>query len=270
MRQVEQGNPKAAKPILEAALRNVDPESANAGVILNLIGVVEFMEGRYVAARRLMERSLQLIPEGKEDRTTALINFAQVCKELGDLKRAEELLREGLRGQEHATRIQLQLGQVYYLQGRFAEAEQAQRAALATVEDPVMRAVVLNDLGLICEQRRNLSCAIEMLRKGVELSPSAHGRAIMRANLGRLLSKSGDQKAALTTIRQAIADMESAVGPEHPDVGVALMFYAETLKRAGNKQEAKAVAQRAKSIGAAFSFQTNSGRTTVDWRDLRK
>jgi hypothetical protein len=88
----------------------------------------------------------------------------------------------------------------------------------------------------------------------------------MLSNLAVLQWKSGQREAAVETLREALAAMEAAVGPDHPDVAKILDDYSAALEKTGRKAEAKTLAARAESIRT--SFQAQSG-LTVDWRDLK-
>jgi hypothetical protein len=81
--------------------------------------------------------------------------------------------------------------------------------------------------------------------------------------------KAGRKAEAESGFKQALREMEEAVGSQHPDVGRILEEYSVVLKKSGRVVESRDMQTRAKSIKSTFAAQTNSGSITVDWRDLK-
>ena len=95
----------------------------------------------------------------------------------------------------------------------------------------------------------------------------SQARARMLANLGTSSWKVGEKKQAVTWLSQALAEMESIVGPNHPDVARILEDYSTVLRKTGRGTEAKEFEKRARDIRSSFAAHT--GEATVDWRDLK-
>ena len=90
----------------------------------------------------------------------------------------------------------------------------------------------------------------------------------MRRNLAVLEWKAGSRQTAVELLREALAEMESAAGAEHPDTAQVLSDYADALAKLGDKAKSREAAKRAQGIRSSFSGQ--DGVTTTDWRELRK
>ena len=93
-------------------------------------------------------------------------------------------------------------------------------------------------------------------------------RARILANLGALRLKLGNPADAVVALGRSLQEMETAVGPVHPDVAKVLEVYERVLRKAGHKAEAIEVAQRAISIRSSFGGQ-DATRASMDYRDLK-
>ena len=271
---LEQGRQAEAIKELSLALREAQSDQtgqSEVGVILDALGRAEFQMGQYRSAKIHMERSVAALEERAKDQAIARANLAQACQALGEFANAEQLLRRALEALPESAQLWQQLGQMLYLERRLDEAEAVQRRALAIAEkvEPSAAAVAWSDLAVLFEERKEYRKAIEMLDRGIAMLEPGQRRAMMLANLGGVHAKAGRKDEAVRRLADALAEMEPAVGRDHPDVGRILEQYAAALRESGRKPEAKAMLKRAESIRSAFSAQTNSGRATVDWRDLR-
>ena len=63
-----------------------------------------------------------------------------------------------------------------------------------------------------------------------------------------MLRDLGDPAAARPLAERALALAETAYGPEHPDVGVALNILAEILRDLGDPAAARPLAERALAL----------------------
>jgi hypothetical protein len=90
----------------------------------------------------------------------------------------------------------------------------------------------------------------------------------MLANLAVFEWKAGIRRSAADHLRQALTEMEEAVGAAHPDVARILADYAIVLHEQGDKVQSREAARRAESIRSAFA--AHDGSRTVGWRELRK
>jgi len=190
---------------------------------------------------------------------------------MGDLGRAEHLYKQAMATLPNQPQLWQQLGQTLFMRRRFDEAEAAQRRAieLAGEDAPNIAALAWSDLSVLYSEKKDYSRATRTLERAISLTPPGAPHAVMLANLADLQMKAGQNEQAIRSFSESLAEIEMALGRDHPAVGDVVEAYANALRRTERKAEAKAMLKRAESIRSAFSAQTNSGRTTVDWRDLR-
>jgi Tfp pilus assembly protein PilF len=256
------------------ALSDAETASAgepDAGATLDSLGRAEFRAGRYRKAKSYFDRSLAVNRDRPEARLAALSNAGQAYLALEEYGRAEQLFREALQlGPDHAALWQF-LGKVLFLRHRYADAEAAQYKALSLVKagQSEVAAAARNDLAILYQARKRPRAAISLLEDAAAATQPGQARARIFANLGVLQWKYGSKQDAAMYLRRALSEMETAVGPEHPDVGKILEDYGDVLRATGEKAVAKHMAKRAAAIRSAFAAQTNNTGTTVDWRDLK-
>ena len=229
---------------------------AEAG-ILDALGQAEMRGGRYRSAKTYFEKA----SHASEDNGVALANLAQACFVLGEYRRAEQLLRGALSKLPESGDAWHLLGQVLYQRRLYTEAESSFRKALAIDND----ALVWSDLAAIALVRHEVAQAEQWLRMAIVESLPGQGRARVRANLALLQWKRGARQEAAAGFREALDEMTTAVGPNHPEISVILDRYAEVLRTLGRKDEAKRAAARAVEIHHAFDAQGNRTQQTVEW-----
>ena len=219
---------------------------------------------------KYLERSLKIWDAHSEAQATALCNLGQAYQAMGESRRAEAALRQALEILPRAGQVWLALGQVLFLRRDYRGAEAAQLQALVLFEESKsLQAVALNDLAVLYQAKHNDAKAAESLERAVALLGPGQARARMLCNLGVLRWKAGRKAEAESGFKQALREMEEAVGSQHPDVGRILEEYSVVLKKSGRVVESRDMQTRAKGIQSTFAAQTNSGRITVDWRDLK-
>jgi tetratricopeptide (TPR) repeat protein len=266
MALLKEGRTTEASRELRAALREAEMSNEKGpglGAILDGLGQVEFVAGLYRTAEKYFERSLKVPGREPAAKAAALSNAGQAYMALGENHRAEEHFRQAMTLMPDDPGLWHRLGQAMLSQGRHAEAELAFRKAL--VDGDVQ---VLNDLAGVLEIQKRRGAAIALLRDAVARSPAGQSRARMLRNLAVLEWKGGDRQTAANLLREALAEMETAVGAEHPDMAYVLNDYAAALGKTGDKVRSGEAANRAKAIRSIFAGQ--DGRSTVGWRDLRK
>jgi tetratricopeptide (TPR) repeat protein len=270
-RLLDQGKTQEALLELRTALREMEAlkhEEPALGAILDALGRAQLRAGDYRSAKKYFERALGYWEKGTESRAAALSNAGQAYAALGEYARAEQSFREALEIMpRHASLWQL-VGSVLVKQHRYEEATTAERNALA-LGDLAVAAVAWNDLAALSQAQHKNREAAEMLGRAVVAAGPGQGRARMLYNLGTIEWKLGSRQQAEAHLRQALEEMETSLGPQHPDVGKILDDYSIMLYKAGRRPEAKQVAMRAEAIRGSFAVHTNSNRATVDWRDLK-
>lgn len=260
---------------LHAALdeaESIKLEGPGVSAILSALGRVEFQAGHYHQSRGYFARAIRLLEGGPpEALAVALSNSGETLQALGDWTQAEQRFRRALEILPRSPEIWHRLGQSLYLKHRYWEAERAWRTALQIWEqyDAGSAAVALSDLALLCQVQRRQREALELLDRAAALTAPGQARARILGNRGVVRWKLGQRFGAEDDLKQALAEMETAMGLFHPDVGKILGDYAAVLDKVGRRAEAKNLSRRAEAIRTSFAVQASAAGATVDWRDLR-
>ncbi len=140
-------------------------------------------------------------------------NYPEAEKQLGAaLKEAEGF---GPQDPRLATNLN-NLGELYRLQGRYAEAEQHYKWALAVLEKA--------------------------------LRPAHPQVATSLNNLAALYHAQGRYAGAEQLYKRSLAIKEKALGPDHPSVAATLENYVALLREVGRTDDADKMEARAKAI----------------------
>ncbi|HET6149375.1 MAG TPA: protein kinase [Polyangia bacterium] len=181
---------------------------------------------------------------------TARANVAFVYGELGDVRRAEEVLRGALASAERMGLADVRaiilhnLGRVVGLGGDLAQAEQIEREALTQLErqgEPRLEGLARTYLAAILTAAGRTGEAIEQAQRAVvSLEPVPGLRALALATLAAALAAAGQPQAALEAARSAFAALEALGTLEEGEAEIRLR-YADCLREAGQGAEAQAV-----------------------------
>jgi Tfp pilus assembly protein PilF len=257
---------------LQAAAKRAElagASDAQLAAVYDALGRAGMESGFYRDGKRNFERALRLAADGPlEARVAVASNLGQACKTLGELVHAEQLFRQALAAMPDRADLWNQLGSVLALQRRFPEAEDALTQALSNPADPA-GFTSRNDLAVIYQARGKLRQAAGLYEQAISSAPAGQARARVLANFGALQLKLGNPDGSIATLARSLQEMQTAVGPEHPDVAKILEVYERVLKKTGHRTEAIELAHRARSIRSSFVGQDNATRATVDYRDLK-
>jgi tetratricopeptide (TPR) repeat protein len=260
---------------LTAALHEAESDGLEASKILPILdalGRLEFYAGQPRRAKEHFLRTLQTVQgSGTRDEVIALANAAEALRELGELARAETYLLRALQIMPGKASILHNHGQVLIQAERYQQAEAVLQNALSAAEasQTDLIPVVLSDMAWLYISRGKTALAVDTLDRAIAVASPGKGRARMLTNRAIYCWKLGRKAQAETALRQALQEMEAAVGPLHPDVGYILDQYSEVLAMTGRRSSAAEFAARARAIKSAFAAQTNEAGHTVDWRDLK-
>lgn len=263
----QNGERLLAEGRIEEALTELKPALALApakarGTLLDALGRAEIQAGRYREAKRHFEASLPLWETHTLNWAVTLNNLGRVHLELHEYARAEEALLRSLEVLRNDARLWQNIGQAQFFRGRLQAAEVSYYRALS-LAGPEHAPSISSDLAGLLESRRQYAKAAGILREAVTRLGAGQVRARMLANLGVLQWRLKERVEAAAQLRQALGEMESAVGPHHPDVAAVLERYQAVLRQSGRKAEAAAASQRAAAIRSGFARHGN------DWRDLK-
>ena len=268
------GQHAAAREDISSALREIEAgptPSSQIAMVLHVLGQLEFAAGQYRTSLRHYERVLKLLPPSGTGRAMVLADAAQSCIGLAEFSRALLLMRQALKLDPDRTEYWQLLATALYTTGNDTDAEAAaQRVAReAGPSNGDVYAASKGLLGAIYQRRKQYREAMVEIDAAVSSAEAGQLRSRMTANRGTLWWRMGNPSRAVTDLRDALAEAEAAVGPEHPDLVSILDDYSWVLKRIGRKREAKDAIDRASQIRGAHASEANVDGHVVNWRDLR-
>lgn len=199
------------------ALRPPDP-SWDQGLQLHQQGWLAYQQGRYEAARQLLEESLPLLELAADSLYLARskVGLGLVAYEQGDLAEAEHLLTESLAdlkaSGEHRYRGQALtgLGRIAHSQGRPLTVEPALAESLAIsreIGDTPATCALLQNLAEVRWLTAAEAAALPLFEESLTLArhlADPWSVATALAGLGQLQAGQGQFEAAETTLREAI------------------------------------------------------------------
>jgi len=237
-RAVERGEPRAGEAAALDAVSAADalregPERDRSLVIaLRASGTVYRALGRYDDAAAAFGRALEALrrlPVG-----------ALADADIGET----ELLDD--------------LGVTWKSAGRFAEAEEAYRDAIALVDahaEPDLDdlASLHHNLAGLAHARGDFATAEPLARRSVELRAAALGpddpsTLLDRSALAAILHGQGRTTEAEATIREILPGLTEALGGDHPELAVALNNLAALVQARGDLEEAERLYRRVLAI----------------------
>jgi class 3 adenylate cyclase/tetratricopeptide (TPR) repeat protein len=276
---------------LPRASREEGPHAA--ATLLEHIGEVETLVGRYDSALASFADALSGMADGSEGRARLLRRTAYVLERKGAYDEALAILeaaRAALVGgdDEEAARITLQVGQVKFWRGDYDEARAALQAAVRAGEsldaDDVV-ATGLKLLGNVANNVGDIRAAEELYRRSklaYERLEDLVGVADVRSNLGMIYRRLGrwddsiGEYGASLSLRERIGHLRG-IAASHNNLGEvyrsrgepaeAIPHYLQAialLESAGGAADAAVVLM---SLGAA---RTESGDVAGGLADLRE
>jgi len=257
------------------------PNSAFVSTVLDNLAEVEQDLGNFLAAERLLTRSLAILKD-----PTVEGHLGEVYLEERRGREAETLFRHVLATRQDAGHsdpadIAVAMGDLamaYKYEGKFGQAEALLRQALVILEerfgpDHPMLSSALGPLGVTLAREGKYREALSVTERTWQIlrqDPRVAGPDLINtmSTLGMLYSLTGQFREAESYGKEAVAKAEAIYGPDHYRFGCHLANYAKILKRIGRKAEAKAVEQRSAAI-LARSEQANPVRHMVNVNALR-
>ena len=212
------------------------------------LGLTYFHLGRYREARETLERAIVAQRRESEDSPAlagTLINLGDTLVEYPDLDAADRAFSESLRiwekryGRDYpGAQVALGgLGKVVLMQGRVDLAD----ARFAEVREQSLKGNTKIDaaleiwLGEVKRLGRDLPTALEIDRQALADAPSARGApriaALAHRAYGLALRDSGDESAAVSELRAALAGFSYIPNAEHPMAATTRLDLAELLAR---------------------------------------
>jgi eukaryotic-like serine/threonine-protein kinase len=241
---------------LRTGLQN---QPATKAALLSTVGEVYDSLGQYQDALPILSESLRLQAQSNdESRINTLLELGRARIGAGDLGAAEPPLQEALRlsqdnfgasGQE-AGRALWVLGKLRQQQGRFAEARDLYKRALAISETTLAPqtdvSAVLDDLAQIYARELQWPLAKQTYERALDVDRRVLGDdhprvAIHLQNLAVVAQNIGDLAQAEALYRDVIRREERAYGDRHPETAITKGNYGLLLQREGRLAEAEPI-----------------------------
>ena len=266
--------------VLPFRLPALDACAESTGEGLDAPALDDVQDERHAALRRIIDEASTLREAGQLEAAIALADTALAdAHELGHAGLVAEAL-EGLgRAQAEGgsmdaaqvtleqaivaasdveddsivARAWLSLVFVATIRGNHAEAQHYTLAARAAVErndDDVLRAWLLNNLGILAAEQRSLAQARAHFEAALALKQAALGAehvdvGIAWLNLGTMLSNANDSSGAMEALARARSIFELTVGSTHPLNALALSSQCYSEYAQGHEQEAIELCEQA-------------------------
>lgn len=246
---------KAATGKIEESFRN-QPEVDSS--LRQSIGQTYLRLGKYKEAEELLLAACRVVEEKlgseHEDLASPLTALGVLKHERGEFAEAESLYRRALAIMERTRKdedpgvlsILNNLALVLQDQGKLGEAEPLLRRILEIDRkllglDNVDVGVDLNNLGYLLLKKGNLVEAEPFLREGVGIFEKlGHPwRSFAKANLGYLLSRKGEDKAADAVFAEALPAALEDFGEENQDLAKLRTKYGACLTNLGRYGDAE-------------------------------
>jgi eukaryotic-like serine/threonine-protein kinase len=193
-----------------------------------------------------------------------LLRVGSMYAKAGDLVQAEKVLTESFwvadSSRHDEVRAEAAANLVFvvgYRQARFAEGHRWATAADSILQriggHDVLRAWLLNDLGLVHHLEGDEDQAVQAMKRALALKEKALGPehpdvSRSEGNLGMFLQALGRHQDALAHLTRARAAEEKSLGQSHPEVAIALVNTGEILNALGRTVEARHAYERAAAI----------------------
>ena len=277
---IHHGQYQAAEPLLQHALslheQHLESAHPAIAVCLDMLGKLYWYQGQLEQSERLRKRVLDIVEHAKgpehPDVVQALSNLAGVYRELERYTEAEPLYLRAYSILERLVQTEPpsqtltvdmaacaeELGVLYSLQGKFAQAEPLQLQAVILREqilggDHPLTSYSYHNLGFLYEWQGRYAQAEAWYTRALELRESVLGpehpsTAATLNNLARVYQMQGRYQEAEPLYHRALSIREQMLSPEHPHVartlnGLALLFHAQ-----GKAAEAETLLQQALAI----------------------
>jgi len=195
----------------------------------------------------------------------------------GDIGPARSMLHEGLQietrlsnpNQVEIAMMQSRLAEALVSYHRYAEADRMIGLALPVLEragETLEAANTRNNLGLVRRWQRRYDESLELIGQSVAMLEKTFGSGhplLLRAlnSLAVVYTLTGRTEEAGATYRRAMAICEKSLPPGHPSRAALLANYARFLRGTGEKAQAKALEEEARSLASDNARRDGLGMT---------
>jgi len=260
-----------AERALEIGEKELGPDHAYVGYLLNQLAFSELNKGDYAKALQQYQRALTINQKAlgtEHPQTVESIRELGVTYGLSNqFDKGEELLQQALQitekifGSDHPSLAQslLALAGLHLRRSDLARSEQEFQQAIAIIEknsgaESVSLEIALNNLGMLYNSRKEYDRAEPLLQRALEITEKNFGPDSARLgmplqNLGLIAQeKRKDYPHALELYWRAVHVLEKGIGPDSPRVAAILNNIANIYKTQGDYAKALEMHQRVYAI----------------------
>ncbi len=279
-----------AEKIFTQLLKDADPGTRTAAVVMDHLALTYQGMGHYLDAEGMFAKSLVIwkkLDNAKLDEANVETHLAELYLEERKPADAEPLLMQAidtLRAMPNPDKVALAvnmnvLAVVYAVQQKGDEGERLLREGLRLLEvelgpeHPMVVSSLTPLTGVLLAQHR-YSDAVEPAERAWKILRSSAPHigdpdlASALDALGLVYAHTGRITEAESVAKQAVDMAERVYGPQHPRTARYLKTYASILQQMNRKSEAKALVKRADGI-LAQSALDNPTQHTVRANSLR-
>ncbi|HYK98395.1 MAG TPA: tetratricopeptide repeat protein [Candidatus Acidoferrales bacterium] len=269
------------------ALRRAEPDDGPVGAatLLEHIGQVETLLGRYESAQHSFGEALALVAIRPERRARLLRRVGYVLERRGSYDEALATLDEarkalGDRDAEEAARITLNIGQVRFWRGEYDDARAALQSAVRAGEALGVGDIVANALKLLGNVANNLGDirdAEELYRRSrvaYERLEDLVGVADVRSNLGMIYRRMGrwddsiGEYAASLSVRERIGHLRG-IAASHNNLGEVYRSRGEPAEAIPHYLQAIALLESAGGAADSAVVLMSLGAARAESGDVR-
>jgi tetratricopeptide (TPR) repeat protein len=243
--------------LLFLASSSVAPAGESLAQSLNNMGAHYHEMGQYKDAEKLYRQSLEAWKDVPGDHAASIAklhgNLGALCRATGRYAEAEKEYAESLRLAELPLTLS-NAAELYRSEGKYEEAEQYARKALAAPADnDRQHADRLNALGAVRRSQGQFDEALQLFQEEQQLIEKSLGvddplMANPLGNIAGIYIAQGRYAEAEPLAQRALALLEKGHGPEHPRVAAGLNNLAQVYRLERRFAEAEPLYRRALSI----------------------
>ena len=248
--------------------------SQQTGRALWALGVLRYQQGRFVDAKELYNRGLNILESAAApapDVSAVLDDLAQVYVSQQQWPLAKQTYERALQvdrralGDDH-PRVAMRMNNLAVVAQNLGDLKLAESMFLDAIrrderaygDQHPETGAARGNYGLLLQREGRLAEAEPLLRSALDVElklygPDNYNTAYARVSLAMLLHEQGNLPAAEAEFRQALAVYDTALPADHQYRAAALMHFARLLVERGNAAEALALSDESIKIWAATS-----------------
>jgi tetratricopeptide (TPR) repeat protein len=284
------GDVKGSERVLLAAIETAKKEGLIGyhGIALNNLAVLYAVLERPADAERYFKRAISVVEEAEESLAVntlarTKLHLASLYVETNRTREAEKLdlpaVMAKLQNPQDQARVRSMLASIAMAKNDLARAEEMYLGVLSFWQEHLAHglgqtetATALNNLGIIAWRQNRTEAALTRLERSLGMWRTVLGEknptlAKTMSNLATVCVQAKRYDEAARWLEQADVIAQHTFGEVHPLTISLRQQYAEALKKAGRKEEAKVIA-RAASEARKIVRSPSVADYTLDYRDV--